>query len=418
MTRSRDIRQRGLAINIKPVPEAERSRRKLHWRVRWNKYIAGIPSPKGRTRHFETEEDALRYKAKLEELWRQRPPEERPEYPAGTVNDFYQKRWLPEYIEKGEVTAATADSYGVSFKHIERDEIGRTPLAAITPAAVIRFHQRMRERGTRLPTRLHVHYCLSALFFYAKCNDLLPGGDNPCKEMSKKMRSKNELVIEPEPSPFSAEDAERLLKHLAEHERDSYPYLLFLHDEGCRPGEASALKWDKIDLDNATAMIDESYSPNLYRQRLKKGPWPASGDKDTKTHQKREIELTDLVVEVLRKLRQEQRQRALRNGWKQPVYVFTTVRDGIQLKQNGNINTVLKRTLETLELDRDKYSLYSLRDTFATSHLVDHWDRLLPAVSKQLGHKNPETTRRHYYKFQPTLRTRGFVNGIRTRGRY
>jgi integrase len=419
MTVSRNLRKRGLTVNVKQVSEQDRARRKKPWRVRWNKYFPGLPQRKQRSEYFVTEEKALEFKARLEQLWRDKPPERHPalDLLPGTVAEFYHQEWRPKYLEQGEVSAATCDGYHSVFtNHIAPDPISAMQLTAIVPADLIDFHQRMRARSTGLPTRRHAHFTLSALFFYAKCRGRLPAGDNPCKEMSKRMRTKNELAAEPEPHPFSMEDAPRLLAHLAAHEPDAYPYLLFLHDEGCRPGEASALKWDKIDLQNATAVIDESFSPNLYRRRLQKGPWPASGDKDTKTHQKREIELTDLVVTVLRKLRQEQRARALKRGWKQPVYVFTTARDGVQLRQNGHVNTVLKRALDALDLDRTQYSLYSLRDTFATSHLVDHWERLLPAVSRQLGHKNPETTRRHYYKFQPTLRTRGFVNEIRHRG--
>lgn len=413
MTQSRNIRKRGFTVRVDEITSAaERARRKLHWFVVWNKYIPGVTGrPRQRSQFFATQVQAQEYADKLQELWRTRPPDTHPEpdYAAGTVNDFY-KRWKAEYLAR-EVTAATRRSYAVSFKHIEQDQIGRTHVSAITPAAVILFHQRLLDRGVRLSTRRHVHGCLSAMLFYAKCCGLLAGGDNPCKEMSKKMRKKGEFHAEPEPHPFDAEDADRVLQYFREHEPKSYDYVLFLHDQGPRPGEASALQWPKIDLPRANAHIDRSFSPSLFAEREQSGPWPACGDKETKTYQERDLELTDLVVEMLKRRRIER----LRSGRKSE-YVFTNNRGG-QLRQNGNISRVLTRVLKALDLDGQGYSLYSFRDTFATSHLVEHWDERLAWVSNQLGHKNPETTRRHYYKFKPTKNTRRFANEIRNRGR-
>lgn len=440
MTASRGIRRRGFTTRIGEVPEGpERLRRKLHFFVRWNKYVPGMKGrPKERVRFFLTLEQAQEFAEGLQELWRTRPPDKYPEVnlAAGSVAAF-AKRWWKEYLLR-EVTAATRDSYRSSLRHIigdavvahtlevdlktakatwlKGDEIGQMHVSAITPALVIQFHQRMFDRGLTLPTRRHVHACLGALLFYAKCCGLLAGGDNPCREMSKKMRKRNEYHAEPLPNPLSVEDDDRLFPYLAAHEPKSHPYLLFLHDEGARPGEASALKWDKVFLDEGRATIDENFSPALLREREKSGPWPASGDKPTKTYQRRDIDLTDAVVAVLRTLRRWQREEALRRGKKPPVYVFTTQKLS-QLRQNGHITRVLTRSLAALDLRAKQYSLYSLRDTFATSHLVEHWDTRLAWVSHQLGHKNPETTRRHYYKFTPTRNTRGFANEIRNRGR-
>jgi integrase len=441
MTASRGIRRRGFTTRVGEVPEGpERRRRQLHFFVRWNKYVPGMKGrPTERARFFDTRERAQAYADGLQELWRKRPPDKFPtvDVPTDSVAAF-AKRWWKEYLAR-EVTAATRSNYKGALRHIigdaavaqvleieprkdkktwlDGDEIGRMTVSAITPALVILFHQRMYDRGLSLPTRRHVHTCLGALLFYAKCCGLLAGGDNPCREMSKKMRKRNEQYAEPQPNPMTVEDAEAFLAWTKAHATPAeHAYFQFLHDEGTRPGEASALKWSKVAFDDARATIDENFSPDLLRERQKTGPWPASGDKPTKTYQARGIDLTDEVIVLLSALRRDQAAAALRRGRKPPIYVFTT-RTHTQLCQNGNVTRVMKTGLAALKLSAKKYSLYSLRDTFATSHLVEHWDQRLAWVSQQLGHKNPETTRRHYYKFTPTRTTRGFANQIRNRGR-
>ena len=85
--------------------------------------------------------------------------------------------------------------------------------------------------------------------------------------------------------------------------------LRFLHDTGVRPGEAAALTWARVRLEDHEADIVASYSP------------AAARDTDNKTHQERPIELADLVVETLTACWQDQRKETLKAGRKPRVRV-------------------------------------------------------------------------------------------------
>jgi len=55
---------------------------------------------------------------------------------------------------------------------------------------------------------------------------------------------------------------------------------------------------------------------------------------------------------------------------------------------------------------------HDCRDTFATTHLTDDWNRL-GWVSAQLGHERLTTTENHYYERRPTEASMQYANLVR-----
>ncbi len=72
---------------------------------------------------------------------------------------------------------------------------------------------------------------------------------------------------------------------------------------------------------------------------------------------------------------------------------------------------VFDAMMTTLALPR--HTPHHFRDTFASTHLTQHWGKL-GWVSRQLGHESTRTTEEHYYAFQPTADTERYADQIAT----
>jgi integrase len=118
-------------------------------------------------------------------------------------------------------------------------------------------------------------------------------------------------------------------------------------------------------------------------------------------------------VEVLNAWRKEQTTQTLAAGRTRREYVFTNTRDS-RLRQDSQVTAAFARICRALGLvDEDgkpRHSLYDLRSTFATIHIMAG---RVAFAQHQLGHKHQQTTTTHYFKWLPTERAKGFSNLIR-----
>lgn len=439
--------------------------RKDLWGVYWR-------APKKKSRYFPTEAAANDFKtqllAALEAAQRKTPPPPpKPELKAGTVA-AYLDSWLDLEV-KPHREAATYQSYeGLVRNHIvpapltgkgwrgfglqDRKTFGNLLMTDLRPKVIKRLYEDLYERDVSLATRRHVHTCLSSAFETGVTEEELDY--NPCAKLGRKLRHEDEQDDDPEPNPFTPEEAALFLADIAKHAPDWLDYFQFAHDQGPRVGEIAALKWTNedgeplIDLKAKTAKIEQSYSPRSKR------------DKSTKTHQRRTLQLTDLVTEQLTAWRPRQRELALKRGWAERLtkhrYVFT-LKNGSPRRQDGNMRRVFDRSMarlagrETVAV-RDylkasdgtsvdaairamrkagtlpasftvatyqsgaawlAHTPHDIRDTFASTHLSQDWTKL-PWVSGQLGHETTRTTEDHYFAYRPADEVaKGFANQIR-----
>jgi integrase len=378
--------------------------RKRPYAVCWHVYAAGQTGrPKQKSRWFATPAEAEAFKAEV--LIQLATPDAAvttviANVPKGSVTAVAEA-WLSE-IEPDKAKATIRSYRSLLATHIAPDSIGRTICATayLTAPVFKQFYKRLEEAGVSLATRRHIHGCLSSFCTYAKGEGLLVG-ENPCFDLGRSLRKRKDWKADPQPNPFTVEEVARFFDQLEACEPDYWVrYFQFLHDTGVRVGEAAGLKWATVDLDARAATIEASYSP------------AEQGDKSTKTGQTRRIELTSRVVEQLLAWAPEQRREAFRRGRPCSAYVFTT-RRGARQRQDGNMRRVFDRVCEAVGIAG--HTPHDLRDTFATSHLVDAWDRKLAWVSKQLGHATPTTTANHYYAYRPTTAALGFADDIRVR---
>jgi len=381
--------------------------RTLEYAAHWNEYPHG-PGTKRvpKSKWFATQADADHFKAEFEKAAnaaRQAEPVADVTYPPEPLGDnrlrldsFMVHTWLP--ARKKKIDPATYKSYeSLTRLHIT-PAIGALKVTdkVLNPVRILAFYDDLAARKIALGSRRAIHSTLRAALSWAVLSNLLTR--NPCFQVGRELRQSGESTGT-KANPLSAADAARFLAYVDRHEEPWSPLFHFLHDTGVRVGEASALQWANVDLDNATARIESSYSA------------PAGGDKDTKTHQGRTIDLSTDLVTRLRAWRSAQRVESLRCGRTPRAYVFTNGR-GQPQRADGGMRRVFARVLKTLGIAGKGYTLHSLRDTFASTHLSQDWGKL-GWVSTQLGHANTATTETHYFAFRSTAATKRYADDIR-----
>nr|BDD47088.1 site-specific integrase [Desulfobulbaceae bacterium] len=165
------------------------------------------------------------------------------------------------------------------------------------------------------------------------------------------------------PAPLNEQQVEMLLNHLKGTRY--YELTLFLARVGCRVGEATALQWDDLDLDNRKVRIRRSVTKGVISS-------PKNG-------QERTVDLTPMVVAALKKMRRNRR-------WKGP-WVFQNSRgnyvDLSYYRQNVHIPA-----LEKLGLPRVR--IHDFRHSCATFLIRRTKD--IYYASKMLGHSSIQIT--------------------------
>jgi len=401
------------------------AKRPSPWGVHWNEYQTGhVGRPKTRARFFKTEAEQLEFKQRTEAgLAAPVPVAPAPSLRradslavlAGNHPDREQLTgWLAQVRDQRD--AATLKNYRDCIKHYIAPEKGhkRYPglgnlvvsTATCKPKVFADFMLELHKSDVSLSMRKRIKATLSALCTYAKFAGRLDG-DNPCFSLGRILRQKGEIAYTAKPNPFTGDEVARIFDQLRACEDPwAVAYYQFLLDVGVRPGEAAALKWSAVDLENRTAQIELAYSEATAKDD------PASrGDKLPKTHEPRDVDLTDEVCTLLLQWRADQKREALRRGRPVPAYVFTTRRLARCLPNGTTLRAVFARTMAACAIVG--HTPYNFRDTFATSHLIGNWERKLSWVSHQLGHKTTATTTTFYYGYVKQFASRGFANEIR-----
>lgn len=151
---------------------------------------------------------------------------------------------------------------------------------------------------------------------------------------------------------------------------------------GCRIGEVTGLTWDCVDFKNNLVHINKSYD---YVNK--------TGFKSTKTVSSvRVISITDELSEMLKKLRKEQRELFLKQGYRdEENLVFRNYRHDIT--SDNAVNKTLKQRLKTIG-SKNIITFHGLRHTHASILISNGVD--ISYISERLGHKDITITLRVY----------------------
>lgn len=376
------------------------------------------------TRFFATEAEAeAQYPVAAAEIQRRRDdaehqarlkaalnaPPELPTAPRGTVLfETVARRWLTEHV-KEMCAAATYRNYKRLLDAHLLPVMRTWPVADATmTGARIKdvLKVQLFARGVPLPTRLACHACLSALFSWAK-GELLPVTltRNPAEGLGMFIRDKTEkhVQLKQAANPMTRVQVEAFLTWQETNRPELYPLFVWLADEGSRVGEACALKWTVLDLDNGKGHVVAAFSASQLWAERQAGDERGLGEKDTKTHRSDQyVDLSDRVVEVYGKLKATNREAWLKRGRRpiqEPVHCLLT-RDGTPRRPDKIVYAAFRAGCDALGLKGqtgEPFTIHCLRDTFATLSLLE--GKPLGWVSMMLGHADTETTRRHYVKW-------------------
>lgn len=177
---------------------------------------------------------------------------------------------------------------------------------------------------------------------------------------------KSRKGTKPAPDPLELDEIEAVLTHIAKkYSAQWHNYFEFAFFSGLRPSELIALKWAKIDFRRSKVRIDAA--------RVR------AVDKDTKTHNSRDIDLQTRALAAL--IRQKE------HSFLNPAgYVFHNPFTNERLYDAGSpVQLVWRPTLKAIGLrDRDARQT---RHSFATMCL--HAGMNPAYISRQMGHTNP-----------------------------
>ncbi len=161
-------------------------------------------------------------------------------------------------------------------------------------------------------------------------------------------------------------------------------YLLFVISTGVRSGESIAVKWEDVDFDQRTIRI---------RRNIRKGIV-----KPTKRGEERIIDMTESLYKALLAYK-----KISFSEW-----LFPNAKGNHYYDSADIVSLYFKPLLKNIGI---KYkSLYSLRHSYATM-LLDGGEKIT-YVSKQLGHKDINTTVKFYIKFLKDKRAIEIANKI------
>lgn len=295
-----------------------------------------------------------------------------------TVGD-YLSSWIATYKQNHAITSYERNERTVRCHLIPG--LGKKSLGKLTPQEVEVFFTHKLEGGT-------------TPFTVRMCHKVLRQALNDALRLGLVHRNAARLVRPPQVrSPqieVYTEEQVRTLLEAAKGDRLEALLVLALAT-GMRQGELLALRWDDLDLENASVLVRANVV--ITRQ----GKLLHDGKTD---HSRRRIGLSSIAVEALRKHRVRQAEERLRLGaaWEENNLIFPNTAGRLYDANNWR-SQWFYRLLKRAGLPRIRP--HALRHTAATLLLA----RGVPEmeVSEMLGHANPGITQAIYAHALPHM---------------
>ena len=259
-------------------------------------------------------------------------------------------------------------------------EVGRKPLAKLTPADVQAAYAHCRAKGLSGTTVQLVHGVLhKALDDAARWNLVVR---NVCDLVDVPKRTT------PEMRTLNADEATALLEAAKDDPLEAF-YTVALTC-GLRLGELQALRWKDVDLQRRRLRVTATY------QGMQDGAPVFSEPKTARS--KREVHLSLMAVGALKQHRVRQLERRLLGLWEDHGLVFATA-FGRPLDGNNIRTRSFSRLLKRAGLPPMRF--HSLRHTAATLLMAEGVN--IKVASEILGHADITTTLRIYSHVLPSM---------------
>ena len=264
--------------------------------------------------------------------------------------ESWADQWL-ELYKKGTVSYGTYHNYEMYINNHIKPKLGKFKLSAVRPAHIQQFYKTIADKSKT--TQNDIYAALNGIFSTAVLNHLCL--ENPVSKPVIPKKAKNEIEV------FTPDEVKRIVE--SDSEYAAFPKLLLY--TGLRIGEAVALKWAHIDLENGIISVSQAAA------RKKGGGWIEG---DTKSRRNRTVYLTQAGIDFFSGLP--------RTG----LYIFTNARD-YPLSPKMYEDRYKKFFADS---DVDYRAPHKCRHTYAT-HLIKGGAELL-AVQALLGHTSVKVT--------------------------
>jgi len=298
----------------------------------------------------------------------------------GLTVEGYLAQWLEDSV-RGSVKVTTYQSYGSLVRLHVCPTLGRTKLAALTPAHVQTLYRAKLDEGLAPKTVKYIHTTLHRALRQAVRWGLVPRNAAAEADPPK--------VHTPEMRPLSPAQARTLLA-AAEGNRLEALYILAV-STGMRQGELLGLGWEDVDFEASTVRVRRTLT-------LAKGG-PRLTEPKTRGS-RRSIRLTARAVDALQRhqARQESEGAARVDEWNAWDLVFCT-RRGTPIRRDNLHDKHWKPLLGRAGLPDIRF--HDLRHTCATLLLTKGVHPKI--VSEMLGHSSIAITLDTYSHVIPGL---------------
>lgn len=292
----------------------------------------------------------------------------------------YLSRWLEDVARPG-LRPRTFIRYRELLAGHVIPALGHRQLARVTPQDLQEVYARKLEEGLAPRTVGHIHRALHRALVDAMRWGLV--ARNVCDSV------KPPKVQAPEMRALSPDEARQFLAAAVDDPLEAL-YVLAI-TAGLRQGEILGLKWQDVDLETAQLQVRRSIAWVTGRGSVEQEPKSARS--------RRNITLTPLAVEALRRHRQRQRERRLRAlAWEDNELVFSND-VGRPIEATNLVRRSFYPLLERAEVPRVRF--HDLRHTAATLLLTQGVHPKI--VQEMLGHSQIAVTLDLYSHVTPTM---------------
>ncbi|WP_428817684.1 tyrosine-type recombinase/integrase [Clostridium butyricum] len=271
---------------------------------------------------------------------------------------------------------------GIFRIYVENGPLNCIKIKNIKSIQIQRYYNQLYSKGKSKSIIHNLNKLMKQFFFYAVDEGYLT--KNPCS--GKRIVIPGEGAIKAEVEHFNDDEIKALLDSIRD---SSYKeFITICLGTGMRRGEALALTWNDVDLDNNTIDINKSLGKvylfdsdgNKTRKQIIQSPKTTSSN--------REIPFPKSLNSVFKDIKIKQKRNKIRCGecYKDSNYVFTT-QIGTHIDVT-NLSHAWDRILKKAELPHKKF--HALRHTYATKLFENKVE--LKTASKLLGHSSIEMT--------------------------
>jgi len=302
--------------------------------------------------------------------------------------------WMEDY-KKMDVRLTTWENYSISVETHIIPTLGHIQLRELKTNDIQRLYNKMRREKKAAATIRRNHQIIHGCLEQAVNNKLISW--NPAKSTKlPKLDARKIRALTPE-------EMDRFLEVLNE-DRWGAAFLLSL-GAGVREGELLGLRWQDVDMENATIMINQALARTKSKGLI--------FDKPKTEESVRLIPLPADIFEAIKKhrVREIQKNLAMGKQLKEKDLVFCTYK-GTPIGPR-NYQRKFSKMKEKAKIPED-VNLHALRHTYATRLLEEGAD--LRSVQELLGHADISTTQ-IYTHVSPDMKRKAVdkLNGLLTK---